>query len=126
MSSFRGLLVDRALCRTCENAVGRRPLCSTGDEPGPDRREAFSIPFNGAGCGQWYSRRRFEKAAARLGLPPARAVVFEDAHVGIEAAHAAGMKVVAVATTHPLEELLEADLVVMRLDELTVAQVAAL
>ncbi len=68
----------------------------------------------------------FEKAAARLGLPPARAVVFEDAHVGIEAAHAAGMKVVAVATTHPLEQLLSADLVVRRLDELTVEQVAAL
>ncbi len=68
----------------------------------------------------------FEKAAARLGLPPARAVVFEDAHVGIEAAHAAGMKVVAVATTHPLEQLREADLVVRRLDELTVEQVAAL
>ncbi len=68
----------------------------------------------------------FEKAAARLGMPAARSVVFEDAHVGIEAAHAAGMKVVAVATTHPLEQLLSADLVVRRLDELTVEQVAAL
>ena len=68
----------------------------------------------------------FLKAADRLGIAPARSVVFEDAHVGIEAAHAAGMKVVAVATTHPLEELLAADLVVRRLDELTVEQVAAL
>lgn len=68
----------------------------------------------------------FEKAAERLGLSPARSVVFEDAHVGIEAAHAAGMKVVAVATTHPLEQLLSADLVVRRLDELSVEQVAAL
>lgn len=68
----------------------------------------------------------FEKAAARLDVSPARAVVFEDAHVGIEAAHAAGMKVVAVATTHPLEQLLAADIVVRRLDELTVEQVVAL
>ena len=68
----------------------------------------------------------FEKAAARLGMPPRRCVVFEDAHVGIEAAHAAGMKVVAVATTHPAEELSAADLVVRRLDELTVEQVASL
>ncbi len=68
----------------------------------------------------------FIKAAERLAVIPARAVVFEDAHVGIEAAHAAGMKVVAVATTHPLEHLLAADLVVRRLDELTVEQVAAL
>ncbi len=68
----------------------------------------------------------FLKAAERLGITPARSVVFEDAHVGIEAAHAAAMKVVAVATTHPLEELLDADLVVRRLDELSVEQVAAL
>lgn len=68
----------------------------------------------------------FLKAADRLGIAPARSVVFEDAHVGIEAAHAAGMKVVAVATTHPREELLAADLVVSRLDELTVERVATL
>lgn len=68
----------------------------------------------------------FLKAADRLGIVPARSVVFEDAHVGIEAAHAAGMKVVAVATTHPREELLAADLVVRRLDELTVERVATL
>ncbi len=68
----------------------------------------------------------FLKAAERLGISAARSVVFEDAHVGIEAAHAAAMKVVAVATTHPLKELLDADLVVRRLDELSVEQVAAL
>lgn len=68
----------------------------------------------------------FEKAAERLGIAPARCVVFEDAHVGIEAGHAAGMKVVAVATTHAIEQLSAADLVVRRLDELTVEQVAAL
>lgn len=68
----------------------------------------------------------FLKAAERLGLAANRCVVFEDAHVGIEAAHAAGMKVVAVATTHPPEELTAADLVVRRLDELTVERVALL
>jgi beta-phosphoglucomutase family hydrolase len=68
----------------------------------------------------------FEKAAARLDATPERSVVFEDAYVGIEAAHAAGMKVVAVATTHSVEELSAADIVVRRLDELTVEKVAAL
>ena len=68
----------------------------------------------------------FQKAAARLGVAAERCVVFEDAHVGIEAAHAARMKVVAVATTHPVEQLTAADLVVRRLDELTVEQVARL
>jgi beta-phosphoglucomutase-like phosphatase (HAD superfamily) len=43
-------------------------------------------------------------------------VVFEDAHVGLEAARAAGMKVVGVATTHPAETLTDADLVTVRLD----------
>jgi len=67
----------------------------------------------------------FEKAAERLGMAAGRCVVFEDAHVGIEAGHAAGMKVVAVATTHAVEQLTAADLVVRRLDELTVEQVAS-
>lgn len=68
----------------------------------------------------------FLKAAERLNQPAQKCVVFEDAYVGIEAAHAAGMKAVAVATTHRPEELKAADLVVRRLDELTVEQVAGL
>lgn len=68
----------------------------------------------------------FLTAARKLNLEPARCVVFEDAHVGIAAAQAGGMKVVAVATTHPLEELAAADLAVKRLDELSVAQMAEL
>lgn len=67
----------------------------------------------------------FLRAAGKLDLSPARCVVFEDAHVGIEAAHAAGMMVVAVATTHPATELSAADLVVSRLDELSIEQVAS-
>jgi beta-phosphoglucomutase family hydrolase len=66
----------------------------------------------------------FLKAAERLGMAANRAVVFEDAYVGIEAGHAAGMKVVAVATTHSAAELSTADLVVRRLDELTLEQIA--
>jgi beta-phosphoglucomutase family hydrolase len=66
----------------------------------------------------------FLKAAERLGVAAKRAVVFEDAYVGIEAGHAAGMKVVAVATTHPAAQLSAADLVIRRLDELTVDQIA--
>ena len=42
----------------------------------------------------------FLKAAAAVGAQPADCVVFEDAVYGIEAAHAGGMKVVALATTH--------------------------
>jgi HAD superfamily hydrolase (TIGR01509 family) len=51
----------------------------------------------------------FLKAAEKINRPASQCVVFEDAHVGIEAGKRAGMKVVAVATTHPLASLREAD-----------------
>lgn len=41
----------------------------------------------------------FLVAAARLGVPPARCVVVEDAPVGVAAAHAGGTKAVAVLST---------------------------
>jgi HAD superfamily hydrolase (TIGR01509 family) len=65
----------------------------------------------------------FQTAAKRIGVGPEGGVVFEDALVGIQAAHAADMRVVAVATTNPKELLGHADWVVDRLDELTVDQV---
>jgi beta-phosphoglucomutase family hydrolase len=68
----------------------------------------------------------FLAAAGRIGVAPSRCVVFEDALVGIEAAHRGGMKVVGVATTNPIETLQGADLAVHRLDELSVDQLAAL
>ncbi len=68
----------------------------------------------------------FLLAAKRAGCPPARCIVFEDAHVGIDAAHAGGMKAVAVTTTHPREELKKADRVVEQLDELTLDDMRAL
>lgn len=50
-------------------------------------------------------------AARQLGADPADCVVFEDAPAGLRAARAAGMRTVALATTHRAEEL-DADLVV--------------
>jgi beta-phosphoglucomutase family hydrolase len=69
----------------------------------------------------------FLAGAERIGLPPGRCVVFEDAFVGIDAAHAAGMTCVAVATTNPLEALTpRAELAVASLEEVTVARLAEL
>ena len=45
----------------------------------------------------------FLAAAEKIGVDPRECVVFEDAHVGVEAARAAGAKVVAVTTTHPAD-----------------------
>jgi len=58
----------------------------------------------------------FLKAAERVSATPQESVVFEDAHVGIEAGLAAGMKVIAVATTHPVETLGDAHLSVESLE----------
>jgi beta-phosphoglucomutase family hydrolase len=48
------------------------------------------------------------RAAARLGVPPAACVVFEDAVVGVEAARRAGMAVVGLTTAHADAELRDA------------------
>jgi beta-phosphoglucomutase len=53
----------------------------------------------------------FLTAAGKLGVSPPECVVVEDAVNGIQAAHAAGMRCVAVATTFPLDRLQEADVV---------------
>jgi sugar-phosphatase len=57
-------------------------------------------------------------AAALLWIRPERCVVVEDAPAGVRAGRAAGMRVVAVATTHPAEALADAALVVGDLGEL--------
>lgn len=60
----------------------------------------------------------FLRAAAKLGVPPDRCVVVEDAFVGVAAAKAAGMRCVALVGTNPRERLQQADLVVDSLEEL--------
>jgi sugar-phosphatase len=54
----------------------------------------------------------YRLAAASLGVPASRCVVFEDSAAGVEAGRAAGAFVVALTTTHPAAELAAADLVV--------------
>jgi sugar-phosphatase len=59
-------------------------------------------------------------AAVRLGRSPAECIVVEDTPAGIEAAHAAGMRALAIATTYPRAQLTSADAVAFRLTSLTV------
>ncbi|MGW2330316.1 HAD family hydrolase [Streptomyces sp. NPDC001700] len=53
----------------------------------------------------------FTAGCAALGVAPADAIAFEDAPAGIAAARAAGLRCVAVTTTHPAAALDGADLV---------------
>ncbi|MEI6504007.1 MAG: HAD family phosphatase [Armatimonadota bacterium] len=66
------------------------------------------------------------RTAERLGLPPGRCLVFEDAPAGVQAAKAAGMACVAVTTSAPTQELRAADVVVESLAQLSLAQLRAL
>ncbi|MBN1508310.1 MAG: HAD family phosphatase [Sedimentisphaerales bacterium] len=72
------------------------------------------------------SPQTFLKAAQKLGLPPACCAVVEDAVPGVQAAHAAGMPVVAVTTTRSPEDLAKADRVVDSLSRLTASDFHAL
>lgn len=60
----------------------------------------------------------FLLAAARMGVDPARCVVFEDAPAGLTSGRAAGMATVALTTTHDRAEL-DADAVVTDLSEVS-------
>lgn len=68
----------------------------------------------------------FLLAAQLIEAPPQGCLVIEDAVVGVEAAHRAGMKCVAVTTTNPAAALREADVVVERLDGLGVEVIEAM
>jgi beta-phosphoglucomutase family hydrolase len=68
----------------------------------------------------------FLLAAERLGVAPAECVVIEDALVGIEAAKRAGMPVLAVATTEPLEALGSADAATASMVEVTPGRLESL
>jgi beta-phosphoglucomutase len=68
----------------------------------------------------------FQIAAARLGVPPARCAVVEDAAHGIEAANRAGMKSIALTGTMSRDAFDDANLVVESLRELSPSRIREL
>jgi len=68
----------------------------------------------------------FLRAAELLNAPPATCVVIEDAVAGVQAAHAAGMRCIAVAGERDLPGLRAADLMVKDLTAVAVERVRAL
>ena len=67
----------------------------------------------------------YRLGARQLGLPPGDCLVLEDAPSGIRAAKAAGCQVLAVASSHQPEELIEADWVIPSLLNLTLTPAPA-
>jgi beta-phosphoglucomutase len=69
----------------------------------------------------------FLLGAERLGLPPNRCLVFEDAVPGVQAAKRAGMKAIGIASTgRRRSDLHEADLVIDKLTEANAALIKQL
>ncbi len=68
----------------------------------------------------------FLKAAEKIKVDPKHCVVFEDAHVGIEAGLAANMQIIAVATTHPVESLGNAHMVTENLESIDAEKIMEL
>jgi beta-phosphoglucomutase len=68
----------------------------------------------------------FLQGAAALGVAPEECLVVEDGIVGVEAARRAGMRCLALTTTHPAEKLAGADLIVHDLNALSEELVDAL
>lgn len=86
--------------------------------------------WNAVVCGDEVERKKpapdiFLAAAAKLGVAAAECCVVEDAMHGVVSAKAAGMRCVAVAQTFAMEKLTGADLVRLRMADLSVADIAS-
>lgn len=68
----------------------------------------------------------YEKAALELGLPPQQCIAFEDAVTGITSAKTAGLKVIALTTTHTAGELAAADKIITDFTSITYHQLQQL
>ena len=72
------------------------------------------------------SPEMFLKNAKNLSLQPNECIVIEDAIEGIRAAHAAGMKVIAVMSTTGKKNLKEADLIVKTIKDINLKKIQEL
>lgn len=68
----------------------------------------------------------FLKAAVSVNAVPSECIAFEDSLAGVQSAKAAGMKVIALTTTHAAEDLADADLVIKDYTEISLAKLRQL
>ena len=91
------------------------------------RRAGLPVPFTLVTAGDVQRGKPapdpYLLGAERLGLPVDSCVAVEDSPAGIQAARAAGLRVIGIASTHAREELARATAIVDRLAALTVVKV---
>lgn len=100
-----------AVVTSCTRALAAKRFSATGLEP-PDVVVTADDVERGKPDPAAYL-----EAARRMGAPPERCLVIEDAPAGVHAGKAAGMTVLGVTTTHRAEELEGADHVARDLAE---------
>jgi len=128
---FRQLIVGQqltlpgvgALLQALRQAGFRQAVASSAPQANIDVIMASTglLPFFDAVVSAWGMPGKpdpavYLEAAARLGVPPARCVVVEDAVAGVEGARRAGMRCLAVTNTNPAGLLSSATRVVDTLE----------
>jgi beta-phosphoglucomutase len=68
----------------------------------------------------------FLKAAISVNAVPSECIAFEDSVAGIRSAKAAGMKIVAITTTHEAEDMKDADLIIKDYTEISLTKLREL
>jgi len=96
---------DRALARLRQTKIAAPRVLITADDvaQGKPDPEPYAL------------------AANQLSVAACRCLVVEDAPAGIQSARAAGMLVIGLGTTHPVQELAGAETVVMQLTDIHVS-----
>lgn len=90
-------------------------------------KEKFSVVVSGDEVKEGKpSPEIFLLTAKKLNITPVVCLVIEDAPNGVKAAKAAGMKCIAITTTHERSQLQEADRIINSFEELSVADVQRL
>lgn len=90
-------------------------------------KEKFSVVISGDEVKEGKPNPEiFLLTASKLSLVPSTCLVIEDAPSGVKAAKAAGMKCIAITTTHPRKELKKADKIIDSFNELTIEEIGNL
>jgi HAD superfamily hydrolase (TIGR01509 family) len=105
--AFVEMLVRAGVPRAVATSATRRDLERVLAELGLHRHFDVAVTADDVRRGKPHPEV-YLRAAAGLGVDPGACVVFEDAVVGVQAARAAGMRVIGVTSAHTADELMQA------------------